>query len=547
MSGHWLSIDLSECGGGIYRRMQGAERLSKTEDKKTETREADDATLVINPPADSKPVERYPLLDPYAYASIFQNPGTGEHLYLIDELKLQAPEAKVYARIIDILESELRAPTEAEESHVYFVKEARRIAHKYRISLTKLPEASWDKIIYYVERDLAGYGPLDPLMRDPNIEDISCDGVAKPVYIWHKRYENIKTNLTFKTEEEVDDLIIKLVHKSGKHISTAFPVVDVTLPGKHRFSACFRREVTPFGSSFTIRKFRADPYTITDFIKMKTLDVNLAAYLWLCMEHRLSVMVIGGTAAGKTTLLNVLASLIRPGSKLITIEETVELNLPQENWMALSTRVSYGLGSEKMGEVSLFDLVKASLRHRPDMIVVGEVRGEEAYVLFQALATGHGGMCTMHAEELDAAIKRLTSPPMNVAPAYIPLMNLAVTVRKVKFYSPEFPAGKIARRVCHCYEIVDYGKYLPVLTWDPRKDEYTNCFDQSFMLHKISEESGWTMEKILAELDKRRTVIEWMVRKGIRDFREVSKIIAEYYGKPGAVYERATKESEART
>lgn len=527
---------------GINGGMRELRKLLTTEDKEAESKEVGVEALVPNPPVDSNLVERYPLNEPFAYASIVRNPGTGENLYLLDELKLQIQEARVYDRIMDILESELRASSEVEKPHEYFVKEARRIAHKYKIGLGKLPESSWEKIVYYVERDLAGYGSIDPLMRDPNIEDISCDGVLKPVYVWHKKYENMRTNLRFKDEDKIDDLIVKLVHRAGKHISTAFPVVDVTLPGKHRFSACFRREVTPFGSTFTIRKFRADPFTITDFINMNTIDVNLAAYLWLCMENRLSVMVIGGTAAGKTTLLNVLACLIRPGSKLITIEETVELNLPQENWVSLSTRASYGLGAEKLGEVSLFDLVKASLRHRPDMIVVGEVRGEEAYVLFQALATGHGGMCTMHAEEFDSAVKRLTSAPMNVAPTYIPLMNLAITVRRVKFYPPDSPTGRVARRVFNCYEIVDYGKYIPVVSWEPTKDTYTHQFDQSFMLNKISETNGWTMEETLAELDRRRTVLDWMARKGIRDFRVVAKVISEYYGKPGAVYERARKE-----
>jgi flagellar protein FlaI len=369
-------------------------------------------------------------------------------------------------------------------------------------------------------------------MRDPNIEDISCDGVRKPVYVWHRKYENMRTNLIFQSEEELDNLIIKLVHMAGKHISSAFPIVDAILPDKHRLSACFRREVTPFGSTFTIRKFRTDPFTAVDFINMNTFDASLAAYLWLCMENRLSVIILGGTAAGKTSLLNVLVSLIKPGTKIITIEETPELNLPQENWVSLTSRESYGLGAEKIGEVTLFDLVKASLRHRPDILIVGEVRGEEAYVLFQALATGHGGMCTMHAEDLTSAIKRLTAPPMNVAPVYIPLMNLILTIRRVK---------GVARRVVECHEIVDYGDYVLTSKWQPEKDAFKYNFNESVMLKRISDARGWTLRQTLSELRHREKILLWMAKEGIRDLKSVANMVTEYYRRPKAVYKRLSR------
>ena len=189
--------------------------------------------------------------------------------------------------------------------------------------------------MYHAEKDLVGFGHIDALMRDPNIEDISCDGVKKPVYVWHRKYESIETNLTFNTDEELDNLVVKLVHMAGKHVSSAFPIVDASLPGKHRLAVCYRREVTPFGTAFTIRKFREDPYSIIDLINLGTFSEEMAAYFWLCLENRASIMVLGGTAAGKTTALNALACLIKPGSKIITIEETAELNLPHENWVSL--------------------------------------------------------------------------------------------------------------------------------------------------------------------------------------------------------------------
>ncbi|MEM0322139.1 MAG: type II/IV secretion system ATPase subunit, partial [Thermoprotei archaeon] len=292
---------------------------------------------------------------------------------------------------------------------MYFEEGASSNGEKQRISMGKMENVAWSKILYYVERDIVGFGPLDPLMRDLSIEDISVDGAKKPVYVFHSKYESMPTNLVFEKEEDLDDYVVRLIHISGKHISTAFPLVDATLPGRHRLMATYRQEITPFGSTVTIRKFRTDPVTIVDMLNYGTLNEPIAAYLWLMMENRLSAIVIGATAAGKTTLLNALVSMVRPGSKVITIEEVQEMNLALDNWVPMISRPSYGLSSEKVGEVSLFDLVKASLRMRPDVLVVGEVRGEEAYVLFQAISTGHGGLCTIHAEDVRSAIKRLTS------------------------------------------------------------------------------------------------------------------------------------------
>ena len=217
----------------------------------------------------------------------------------------------------------------------FSLQEAKKIVDKYRISLGWLPDVSWYKILYHAERDLVGFGKIDPLMRDPNIEDISCDGVNKSVYIWHRTFESIETNVQFENDEILDNMVVKLVHMAGKHVSSAFPIVDASLPGKHRLAVCYRREITPFGTAFTIRKFRDDPYSIIDLINIGTFTEELAAYLWICLENRASIMILGGTAAGKTTALNAMACLIKPGSKIITIEETAELNLSHENWVSL--------------------------------------------------------------------------------------------------------------------------------------------------------------------------------------------------------------------
>jgi flagellar protein FlaI len=331
---------------------------------------------------------------------------------------------------------------------------------------------------------------------------------------------------------------------AGKHVSTAFPIVDASLPGKHRLAVCYRREITPFGTAFTIRKFREDPYSIVDLINIGTFSEEMAAYFWMCLENRSSIMVLGGTAAGKTTALNSLACLIKPGSKIITIEETAELNLPHDNWVSLIARQSYGLGGSGVGEVALFDLVKTSMRHRPDIMIVGEVRGNEAYVLFQALATGHGGMCTMHAENLDSAVKRLTQKPMDISPAYIPLMNIVLSIQRVHLVKNN--EKKAYRRVITVNEIADYENYKTPCKWNPAKDEHPMDFDKSTLLTSIAERQGVTKKDLVDEIGRRRDVLHWMRERNIRSYKDVAAIIAEYYARPKHIYTKVLAGEEVK-
>ena len=283
-----LRIKAKKSGGGFFKR------------KKLKTIPPPPPPKIL--PRGHKVVERYPLYEPFAHAAIAQNPATGEYKYLLDELQLDTLETEVYDRILEILLAEIASPEEEiEDPRQFFVVEAEKIVGKYRISLGWLPDVSWSKILYHAQRNLVGFGKIDALMRDQNIEDISCDGVEKPVYIWHRRYENLETNLVFHADQELDDSVVKLVHMAGKHVSSAFPIVDASLPGKHRLAVCYRREVTPFGTAFTIRKFRDDPYSIVDLINLGTLSEEMAAYFWTCLENRASLMVLGGTASGKTT------------------------------------------------------------------------------------------------------------------------------------------------------------------------------------------------------------------------------------------------------
>ena len=496
-------------------------------------------------PKGLKVADKYSLYEPFCQVVIVQDPKTGEYKYVLDELQLDSFEQGIYNRILEILLAEIESPKEEiSDPRKFFALEAKKIVDKYRISLGWLPDVSWYKILYHAERDLVGFGKIDPLMRDPNIEDISCDGVNRPVYIWHRVFESIETNVQFESDEVLDNMVGKLVHMAGKHVSSAFPIVDASLPGKHRLAVCYRREITPFGTAFTIRKFRDDPYSIIDLINIGTFTEELAAYLWICLENRASIMVLGGTAAGKTTALNALACLIKPGSKIITIEETAELNLSAENWVSLISRQSYGLGGSNVGEVALFDLVKASMRHRPDMLIVGEVRGQEAYVLFQALATGHGGMCTMHAENLDSAVKRLTQKPMEISPAYIPLMNVVISVHRVHLVKNG--VKKAYRRILASSEIINYENYVSTYRWEPSSDEQVATLENSALLPAFAKRSGITTEELLAELKRRSEVLHWMREQKIRSYKEVALIIAEYYARPKEFYQKIKVNEEIK-
>ncbi len=497
-------------------------------------------------PLDIPILERYPLKEPFVYAVITEDPTRKTYLYLIDELKLNEKENEIYNDLINLLQIELKIPRSQVDPKMYFEEHAKKTIEKYKLSLGKMANISWSKILYYAERDMVGYGPIDPFMLDPNIEDVSIDGVGKPVFIWHRAYESLETNLVFDTDEDVNDTIVRLVHLSGKHISTAFPIVDATLPGRHRLAATFRREVSPQGSTLSIRKFREDPITIIDMLNFGTLDYKIAAYLWLLMENRSSTVVIGATAAGKTTALNSLLSMSRPNIKIITIEEVQEINIPHQNWIPLVARASYGLGSEKIGEVSLYDLVKASMRMRPDILVVGEVRGEEAFVLFQAISTGHGGMCTLHADDVYSAMQRLTSEPMNVAPSYLPFLNLAVIVRRVAIPligSAQSRAMKIARRVISVDEVIEFNKYKKVFEWVPTEDTFLSYdLKDSYNLRRLARDKGLTIDEVLKEIDRRVVILTWLREKGVRNYKEIGSIFEQYNNNPRGIYEKIEKQ-----
>ncbi len=489
-------------------------------------------------PPSWKVLERYPVNSPFAYAEISESP-LGVKRYFLDEVPLTKAEAAIYSYLLDTLETELTVPRSEVNPRQYFTEQARRIVLKYSI---RVPATSWSKIIYFAERDLVGFGVLDGPLKDAQIEDVSIDGSAKPIFVYHKAYETLETNVTIPDDTALDNIVTRLSHMAGKHVSTAFPIVQGTLPGRHRLIATFRKEVSPLGSSATIRKFREDPLTIIDMLNLNLLDHTIAAYTWLLMQNRSTAIVVGATGAGKTTLLNAILTLTRLNTKLVTIEEVQEINVPHQNWTPLVARESYAATEEKAGEVSLFDLVKAAMRMRPDILVVGEVRGEEAYVLFQAISTGHGGLCTLHADDEASAVQRLISPPMNVPLAFLPFLDLVFVVRRIS--SPTSSGGfKAVRRIISVDEIVNERESVKTFRWDARTDTFSAIsLAKSPRIIKLASESGFEPARLVDEIERRAVVLKWIQQKGIRNFKEVSPVLDYYISRPEETYKRALEE-----
>jgi len=482
--------------------------------------------------------EVYPIYEPYIYAAVVKDPLTQKILYEVIEptlLKQEEAQLKEIKTLlieeVDVSPKEFKNREKAEE---YLKNKVREIIKDYRL---KIAEEAIDKITYYIIRDFIGYGKIDPLMKDHLIEDISADGVNIPIYVWHREYESLPTNIVYKDVEELNSFIIRLAYLAGKNISIAAPMLDASLPDGSRVQLTYGSEITRRGSTFTVRRFRVDPLTISDLISFKTLSSDMAAYFWYAIENRASVLVAGGVAAGKTTTLNCLSMFIKPELKIVSVEDTAELNLPHENWIPSVVRTKFG-SEEKAGAITLFDLLKAAVRQRPDYIIVGEVRGEEAYTLFQAMATGHLGMSTVHAESVDAVIHRLESEPMNIPRSLLSMMDIVMVQARTEI------GGRPVRRALTITEVVGFDtKTKDILTndvyhWDAAQD-FFQYSGRSYILEKHMKKMGVQKSDLQEELLRRKTVLEWMVRNKIRRYTDVATVIREYYADPVRVYRRA--------
>lgn len=485
--------------------------------------------------------EFYAVTQPFGYVAIKVDDETGQLQYLTVEPTMNNQEILTLKRLKKIIKEEANVPLIVLKDETlikeYLTRQIKRVMRAYKL---RIIEESVEKFIYYMKRDFLGYGILDILIRDPNIEDISCNGTHIPVYVWHRYHESIPTNIIYDSKEELDAFITRLAYKAGHQISVSRPILEGALPEGFRIHLTLD-EVSKRGDTFTIRKVRVHPFTIIDMIDFGTISSHMAAYFWILVENLRSIIVAGATASGKTALLNSISMFIRPEMKVITIEEVRELRL-HENWIPMVTRPSFQQGVQ---EVTLFDLLKSSLRQRPDYIIVGEIRGEEAYTLFQSISVGHGGLCTVHAENVESIEKRLLTKPMNIPPMLLPLMNAVVLVSRTKL------RDSTVRRVLDISEITGVddrtqrANFRRVYEWDSGSDSFifqVKKASESYVFNRISQLKHVPMETLLEELAKREYVLKWMVKKKIKTYEKVANIVRSYYLNPAEVYNRARRE-----
>ncbi|NPA97689.1 MAG: type II/IV secretion system ATPase subunit [Crenarchaeota archaeon] len=396
-------------------------------------------------------------------------------------------------------------------------------------------------VAYYISRDLVGYGKIDPLLRDPHIEDITCDGVAIPIYVFHNEYEWLETNIVFTSVEELERVIRKLAHRAGVEPTFAQPIVEgVIRPEGYRLHVVLD-VVSRRGHSFTIRRFREVPFTMVELIQRRMLDPALAAFLWLVAENRQGIVIYGPTGAGKTTLLNAIAMLLPPEVKIVTAEDTPEISLPfHDNWVAMTTRLST---DPYVQSVSLQAQVESALRQRPDVLILGEIRSREAYSFFQAVSTGHGGLTTVHAESVEALIRRLSSPPMSVPKSLIATARLFVGVLRLAL-----PSG-VTRRVVYVHEVEGYDprrdsiKIKLEARWFRNEDLWKMDLKTSTSIEAIASLNALNYNDVVEDLIKRSTILWWAAMKGL-DIVALHTLVRRYRRNPDEVYKKVLSEVE---
>lgn len=485
-------------------------------------------------------VETTPIEEPYSYVRILYDGTAAEYIYEVHEPKLTDDERSLLDGMKSalIVSLNLADTKDSEEKKKILNAAIDQLLTKLGVALHPF---SKERIAYYLRRDFIGYGIINVMLTDPSIEDCSCDGMGIPLYIYHRKYGSVKSNIKFEREDELDEYVAWLAQKCGKHISVANPILDATIPDGSRLNATLGKHVTKRGSTFTIRRFKDNPFTPVDLLRFKTMSTEMMAYMWLSVEFGSSMMVCGGTASGKTTTLNAILLFIPPQMKIVSIEDTRELNLPHENWIPGLTREGFGgKGGESSGNINMFDLLTAALRQRPQYLMVGEVRGKEAYVVFQAMATGHISYSTFHAEDVQAMVHRLENDPINLPRALLTALNIVMLQGQVKV------GTKMTRRVKGLTEIVgmdpETGELITnaAFTWNPADDTF-NFSGHSYVYEKVRAVRNWSSKEMEKEIKRRMDILEYMKRSGVSNYRQVAKIVSAYYKDPEKVMKEVRK------
>ncbi len=417
---------------------------------------------------------------------------------------------------------------------------------KPKKELTEKEKKARDKIYYHLFRDFTGFGRIDVLMGDDEIEDISCDGASVPVFIYHKKFDEMTTSVKFEDNKELDSFVVRLAQVCGKQISIYSPIVDGKLPDGSRLQTTLSRTVTA-DSTFTIRRFKENPLTPIDLLNFQSISLDMAAYFWIAIENASSVLFCGGTASGKTTALNALSLFIPSQHKIVSIEDTREVNLPHKNWIAGTTRQGFSSSDDKTGkDIDMFDLIRAALRQRPKVIMVGEVRGKEAYSLFQAMSTGHTAYSTVHASTIHTLIQRLENPPIELPRALLTSLDVIVFQNAINM------SGKTVRRMTSVTEVVKLDPdtnqliFMEPYKWVSKTDDRFESSGTSKILNNIRLENNWSEKQLTEEIDNRKLVLEWMIEKDIRDYKSFGKIVSDYSKYPEHILKIAKKELEEK-
>ena len=497
-------------------------------------------------PEEEKPIAAmaYPLIpsnpkkgEPiFAYVKISWDAKSSSYTYQVIEPKLTPKLGAVLNKVKELMGQRLDidfSKLKMVEASEYLSRQISDLINYFQFKITPM-----EKFIlkYYIERDFIGLGRIEPFMRDKNLEDVSCDGVGIPIFVYHRNpvLGSVATNISFDDSDELDSFIARMVQFSGKSISVAQPLIDGALPDGSRLQATLATDIARRGSNFTIRKFTDEPLTPVHLLNYGTIDARALAYLWLAVEFGRSILVSGGTASGKTSLLNVLSLFIRPEKKIISIEDTAELRLPHSHWVPTVARTPISTETGKTGEVDMFDLLRESMRQRPDYIIVGEVRGKEAYILFQQMATGHPSLATIHAENLGKLVDRLVTQPISLPKTLMGSLDIIVFLLRLRH------KNRYVRKVNEVLEMVrfDADASEPVVNqvfkWDHSADVF-QVAGKSILLQKISESAGLKPQDLVDELERRSSVLSWMQEKGITNYKSVHEVIDMYYANPKRV------------
>ncbi|MFB6352980.1 MAG: type II/IV secretion system ATPase subunit, partial [Halobacteriales archaeon] len=478
--------------------------------------------------------ERYWTKEPYSFIAIVYDDEDAEHHYHVVEPDLTPFEHRLLELLIEDLRDVLiYADRDWEDdddgTERVFQEAMLDLLRDYGIDVS--PETFY-RVYYYIWRTYIGYGKLDPIMRDPRIEDVSCDGYDIPVYIYHEDYQNIRSNVTYD-EAELDSFVIRLAQESGKNISLEKPYVSGTLEDGSRIELTFGEEVTQHGSTFTIRKFAEDPMTPIELVNYGTFSIEQMAYLWLAIENNKSLIFAGGTASGKTTSMNAVSMFLPSQAKVVSIEDTPEINLHHENWVPSVTREGPGIESE----IDMYTLLRSALRQRPEYIIVGEVRGEEALTLFQAMNTGHTTYSTLHAESVDTVIRRLENPPINVPRVMIGALDIVSVQILTRIDENRVRRTNALVEIAGIDDRTGDINFIELFDWDPKTDDFKQT-GNSDILRTIAQERGSSMAEIRAELRRREAILRHLQAEEVTGYREFTRTVHEYYAAPDRVLGR---------